>query len=179
MRSALFLFIPLLVSSVAQAQSGWRYLGYSQGMAAADVVTRLDKLGYQHLHNCIERDSCTVLRRRGGNTELLSFRFCEANGALRDMWFSPHGGSLMTFADTLDMYRAQFQAEVIAIDTDRRTSLYADTDETLAVAMVVVYIANEKMLQEGWQIALSVEGMEDIRRFASLNTTVSFFGSCE
>ena len=85
----------------------------------------------------------------------------------------------MTFADTLDMYRAQFQAEVIAIDTDRRTSLYADTDETLAVAMVVVYIANEKMLQEGWQIALSVEGMEDIRRFASLNTTVSFFGSCE
>ena len=85
----------------------------------------------------------------------------------------------MTFADTLDMYRAQFQAEVIAVDTDRRTSLYADTDETLASAMVVVYIANEEMLQEGWQIALSVEGMEDIRRFASLNTRVSFFGSCD
>ncbi|MCE9664820.1 hypothetical protein LY622_15370 [Halomonas sp. M5N1S17] len=174
----MLLLILLLLTSSAQAQGGWQHLGYSQGMSASQVVSRLDQLGYEYTQNCVVTNACSVTRRRGGNVEFLSFRFCETNGVLKDMWFSPSGQSLMTFADALDEYRTRYEADVIEVDTNRYTSTYAETGERLSNAVVVVYLANQTMLEEGWKIALSVTGQENSQRFSALSTTVTFLGKC-
>jgi len=166
----------LVTPAAAEAQDGWTYKGFRQGMSTSDVVAHLNQLGYSG-DNCSGSIVCSAIRRRGDDAEILSFRFCGIGGSLKDMWISLDGGSVLTIADALDEFRAQYGADVIKVQPHRTTSQFEGA--TIHRTAILFLLSSPITVEQGWGLTLSISGRDENQQYPGLDTQVYYHSSCD
>jgi hypothetical protein len=93
------------------------------------------------------------------------------------MWISLDGGSVLTIADALDEFRAQYGADVIKVQPHRTTSQFEGA--TIHRTAILFLLSSPITVEQGWGLTLSISGRDENQQYPGLDTQVYYHSSCD